>query len=93
MDCAHCAHTNPPEARFCAACGTSLAAGCPNCGASTAAGQRFCTACGVALAGGALVEPPTLADGERRHATVVFSDLVHRKNMRKKLICFCKMIN
>ena len=49
-----------------------LGAACGQCGATLAEGQRFCAACGT--------ETPTRTgaggeDGERRHATVMFSDL------------------
>jgi len=71
MRCLRCKTDNPPGARFCSACGTPLGTACLECGAALAEGQRFCTACGS--------EAPRPAatgdDGERRHATVMFSDL------------------
>lgn len=42
---------------------------CRRCGGETPAGARFCPHCGASLA------PDTEAEGERRHATIVFSDL------------------
>jgi len=88
MHCANCAHENPPSARFCAACGTKLALHCPGCNAAVLAGQLFCTSCGQALGVPVLAAaaeifrtPPESASttptdaGERRHATVMFSDL------------------
>ena len=93
MVCASCSHANPPDARFCAACGSRLLL-CPECAAPYLSDQAFCTACGhslvplvplVALVARARPQtatpatdtlPSTDADaGERRHATVVFSDL------------------
>ncbi len=71
MRCLRCKTDNPPGARFCSACGAPLGTACLQCGAALAEGQRFCTACGS--------EAPRPAatgdDGERRHATVMFSDL------------------
>src|ERR1700690_1916301 len=72
MLCVRCEADNPPDARFCSACGTGLQAACGHCGSACGVGQRFCNACGHALT--ALTA--TAADeGERRHATVMFSDL------------------
>ncbi len=54
--CAKCQHQNVPGARFCAACGTELAAApaagqaCAKCGAATLPGARFCPGCGNPLA-------------------------------------------
>ncbi|HEY2188039.1 MAG TPA: adenylate/guanylate cyclase domain-containing protein, partial [Caldimonas sp.] len=71
MRCARCQADNPAGARFCSACGGALAEACRQCGATLAEGQRFCSACGTEAAGRA-ASPD---DGERRHATVMFSDL------------------
>ena len=72
MRCARCVADNPPGARFCSACGAPLGAACAQCGATLAEGQRFCSACGAGATGPAAA---TSDDGERRHATVMFSDL------------------
>jgi class 3 adenylate cyclase/tetratricopeptide (TPR) repeat protein len=49
MRCPQCEHENPPEARFCNACGAGLATACRACGQANAPGSRFCSACGQAL--------------------------------------------
>ncbi len=72
MPCARCDADNPPGARFCSSCGASLPVACANCGAALQGAQRFCNACGHDL--GASAAPP-IEEGERRHATVMFSDL------------------
>ncbi len=72
MQCVRCDAENSPGARFCGACGASIEQICPRCGAALQAGLRFCTGCGHDLASGA---KPAPEEGERRHATVVFSDL------------------
>lgn len=88
--CPACEHQNPPDARYCGACGQALPLRCTGCGAALADGQRFCTACGLPVAAGVAsapasagahgtadtqVEPDDADAGERRHATIVFSDL------------------
>jgi class 3 adenylate cyclase/tetratricopeptide (TPR) repeat protein len=70
MRCARCQADNPPAARFCSACGAPLEAACAQCGNPLVAGQRFCSGCGAGVAAAAAGE-----EGERRHATVMFSDL------------------
>ena len=90
MNCAGCSHANPPGARFCAACGNKLVLVCPTCQAAVQASQAFCITCGQALsalaappgtqslppaAASAPKAEPAIDSGERRHATVMFSDL------------------
>ncbi len=69
--CTACGHANADDARFCAQCGHGLAQRCEGCGAALAAQQRFCTQCGRAAGAPA----PEGNEGERRYATIVFSDL------------------
>ena len=49
MRCPHCQHENRDEARFCAACGSSLAVRCPACGYEPPLGAAFCDHCGTPL--------------------------------------------
>ena len=72
MHCAQCDVDNPVGARFCGACGAGLALPCPNCGKNASVGLRFCTSCGHSLGAPA---SSTADAGERRLATVMFSDL------------------
>jgi class 3 adenylate cyclase/tetratricopeptide (TPR) repeat protein len=72
MPCARCDADNPTGARFCSACGASLEHACAHCGAALLDGQRFCNACGHDLGASAA---PAIDEGERRNATVMFSDL------------------
>ena len=88
MQCAQCAHANPPEAQFCAACGASLLPACPRCSAPAEVSQRFCTACGCSLAmpDGSAPAPLAAPDmGERRQAVVMFSDLSGYTAMNESL--------
>lgn len=81
LHCAACGQTQTDEARFCGHCGARLERRCEGCGAPLAAGHRFCTACGRPAEGAspaAVVAAAPVAEGEpgeRRHATIVFSDL------------------
>jgi class 3 adenylate cyclase len=76
--CSNCGTENPPGARYCASCGTSLAARCPNCGAEVSAEARFCPSCGHALAREAPAE-------ERKLATALFVDLVDSTKLGDQL--------
>ncbi len=53
VSCASCQEPNPPGAKFCASCGTSLAppkvTHCTQCGTASAPGAKFCGNCGAAL--------------------------------------------
>jgi class 3 adenylate cyclase/tetratricopeptide (TPR) repeat protein len=69
--CSACSHDNAEEARFCGQCGHALARRCQACGAEMSAAQRFCTQCGRAAG----TSEANNAMGERRYATIVFSDL------------------
>jgi class 3 adenylate cyclase/tetratricopeptide (TPR) repeat protein len=71
LHCTACGHANADEARFCGRCGRGLERHCDGCGAVLAAQQRFCTQCGRAT--GATASESS--EGERRYATIVFSDL------------------
>lgn len=97
IQCSECNHENRVEARFCAACGASLAGRCPSCGAVAQSGAEFCDACGASLkapadvahaepaSAGAAVEEVTGADAERRHLTVLFCDLVDSSKLSGQL--------
>ncbi|MDQ3880357.1 MAG: AAA family ATPase [Chloroflexota bacterium] len=56
MICANCGTENRAGRRFCAECGTALAAACPNCGAVNEAGEKFCGQCGTRLSDGAATQ-------------------------------------
>ncbi|MGH7353740.1 MAG: double zinc ribbon domain-containing protein, partial [Candidatus Rokuibacteriota bacterium] len=49
MICPRCRQESPANARFCAACGASLALTCGGCGAELPGGARFCAQCGRAV--------------------------------------------
>jgi hypothetical protein len=92
-----CRHQNSEGRRFCAECGSALPVVCQACGFSNNSGDKFCGGCGAALASepaplGSSFEsdpskkaPPTAPTGERRQATIVFSDLSGYTAMNEKL--------
>jgi class 3 adenylate cyclase/tetratricopeptide (TPR) repeat protein len=58
VECPRCSHSNRSEARFCEACGTSLARHCPHCRQEVRPEAKFCDQCGYALSAGS---PPDQA--------------------------------
>jgi hypothetical protein len=82
MRCSKCGSDNRDGRKFCTNCGTSLVATCPKCSAPVEPGEKFCGECGAGLAEAAALKSPEVrpiaisGDGERRHLTVLFCDLV-----------------
>src|SRR5207248_5886904 len=81
MVCPNCQAENRPGRKFCAQCGSALAAACPSCGAANQPGERFCGECGIALTGepafrAAAGQPAIPPAAERRLVSVLFADLV-----------------
>src|SRR6516225_3372108 len=83
MRCSKCGAENPDRAKFCVECASPFARRCPLCSAENPPNAKFCLECAKPLE----AEATTLAgpryaarqapDGERRHLTVLFSDLVN----------------
>ena len=67
MRCGECGTNNPDGNSFCQSCGVKLGIVCLQCGYHSPAKARFCGSCGVSLG---------VAEGERKHATVMFADIV-----------------
>src|SRR5215510_5709320 len=59
MQCPRCQQENPPQAKFCLECATSLAPRCTNCGTPLPAGAKFCFECAtpVSAPGSRLASP------------------------------------
>jgi len=76
MICPGCGTATPEGARRCNLCGAALRRDCPACAGELPPAASYCPYCGgrVAANGGAAGSPPP-ARGERRRATVLFSDL------------------
>ncbi len=75
MKCHRCQFFNPEDGKFCGGCGIHLVAVCSTCHFSNPAKFRFCGECGKALDEHG--EPTAVRDldGERRHVSVLFTDL------------------
>ena len=75
--CPACGAVLAADARFCPACGTSLAVTCPACGRAAERDHRFCAGCGRPLEKAAPAAPAPAAPpaGERKQITVLFADV------------------
>lgn len=92
MKCLSCDHNNTVGLKYCGKCGTRLSAECAACQQLNPLGQKFCGACGHCLEAAAptpaiisytpaLLNAGVLAsrlagEGERKHVTVLFCDIV-----------------
>jgi class 3 adenylate cyclase/tetratricopeptide (TPR) repeat protein len=83
MQCPGCQFENPENMKFCGQCGTQLEKICPKCGFSNLPQFKFCGRCGQKLniKESVLPEP----ESERKHVTVLFSDLSGYTAMSEKL--------
>lgn len=99
MQCGQCNFDNAGAAKFCSGCGAVLANQCAKCGKENPAAAKFCSECGASLkaepfAHGARTqsaqEPApaqsaSMTEGERRHLTVLFCDLVGSTEIAARL--------
>ena len=86
MHCPECQFQNRDEAKFCKECGLRLERACTECGSEYEIGSKFCDACGFKLDPGSktqIHDPPQ--EGERKHVTVLFSDLSGYTALSEKL--------
>ena len=86
MKCPKCQFENREGAKFCKKCGIELELVCPSCGHPYEPDSTFCDECGQRLE--EVVEkekavPET--EGERKHVTVLFSDLSGYTAMSERL--------
>jgi predicted ATPase/class 3 adenylate cyclase len=92
MRCSSCECENSKGKNFCSECGTVLQQCCAQCGANNAPTAKFCGECGVPLSAPvgtpvsktAHIQQEDVA-GERRHLTVLFSDLVGSTEISTRL--------
>jgi class 3 adenylate cyclase len=93
MHCSKCGSGNPAANNFCTRCGSPLNRRCAKCGVENPHTSNFCGNCGTALTATplnpSLSEAPTAqrreVDGERRHLTVLFCDLVGSTSIAAQL--------
>jgi predicted amidophosphoribosyltransferase len=79
MKCSKCQTENPQENRFCRKCGANLLLTCPQCGAEVLSDDRYCGKCGQELDEATeTADTAPEPEGERKHVTVLFSDLSQR---------------
>ena len=85
--CAACGRALDRDAVYCGWCGTARVRSCPACAKENAAAHRFCDRCGTPLAETAAPANGNgrLIEGERRHLTVMFVDLVGSTPMSGRL--------
>ena len=80
MRCPACNSDNSAENRHCERCGARLAGPCPRCGRQNSPAAHFCGFCGLSLDHNqeslSVAESPTRIRAERKHATVLFADIV-----------------
>src|SRR5271170_333174 len=92
MHCSNCGFENPESRKFCSECGIALNPRCAQCGADNAPTAKFCGECGVPLNAPIGISVSKAAHiqqrdvvGERRHLTVLFSDLVGSTEISARL--------
>ncbi|MBW2704878.1 MAG: zinc ribbon domain-containing protein [Deltaproteobacteria bacterium] len=86
MNCPNCQYINREAAKFCKECGTNLELACSGCGTVYETGSKFCDECGYSLAQDAQIDKSgSTGEGERKHVTVLFSDLAGYTAMSEKL--------
>ena len=87
MKCPKCQTENPEKKKFCHECGAKLSSLCTRCGVEILPSDKFCGECGNKIEG--LTEETTKLtadfEGERKHVTVLFSDLSGYTAMSEKL--------
>src|SRR6516225_7047308 len=99
MRCSKCGFENATGTNSCGVCGLVFEIRCSKCDAGNSATSKFCSQCGVPLhdhpTPGAGSVPQSTSwgsesaagrvEGERRHLTVLFSDLVDSTEIASRL--------
>src|SRR5689334_17016591 len=79
MHCSICQTDNTTGSRFCNQCGNPFGRLCAKCSSENPIQSRYCAQCGTQLESATPIHAEGTYDrlaGERRHLTVLFSDLV-----------------
>jgi hypothetical protein len=79
MKCPKCQTENPETRKFCKECKAKLILVCPHCHFENIPRDKFCSECGHKFGEGLATE------GERKHVTVLFSDLSGYTPMSERL--------
>jgi class 3 adenylate cyclase/tetratricopeptide (TPR) repeat protein len=76
MICVLCGFDNSESSQFCLECGQTLRLVCPHCAHRLPSSANFCNKCGNSvLTGVSAMKPLKVIAGERKYATILFSDL------------------
>ncbi|MGD8702881.1 MAG: adenylate/guanylate cyclase domain-containing protein, partial [Desulfosarcina sp.] len=96
MSCPHCQAAALSKAKFCRQCGSRIGVTCPACSATNPLESKFCGECGNSLITAATPGKPAVktdhevtrthvvSQGERRHLTILFTDLTGYTRMMEK---------
>src|SRR5215469_9401660 len=80
MRCSKCGAENPDRAKFCEECASPFQQRCPSCKTENSPTAKFCIECAKPIEAQTGAATPSGLhrdrDGERRHLTVLFCDLV-----------------
>ena len=87
MKCPKCQTENPEENNFCPKCGIKLLLTCPYCGSEVLRRNQLCGKCGQKLAEAVVKNKKSFPaiDRERKHVTVLFSDMSGYTAMSERL--------
>ncbi len=92
MICTNCGIASSSDGRFCGACGHAMRAHCSACDGDHPVGHKFCHQCGASLTREDTSTDRSdhapvraTAEGERRHLTVMFCDLVGSTSMSESM--------
>ena len=86
MKCLRCHTENPEVNKFCRQCGAELQNLCSACGSAVLAEDKFCGRCGLKLGRFRELGKTGLeTKSERKHVTVLFTDLSGYTAMTEKL--------
>jgi class 3 adenylate cyclase len=86
MKCTECQTQNPEARKFCRECGAKLLIICLHCTFENLPEDKFCGECGQRLTDALAVEKEVPeVEGERKHVTVLFSDLSGYTALSEKL--------
>jgi predicted ATPase/class 3 adenylate cyclase len=86
MKCPKCQFENRGDAKFCLKCGEKIQLNCPQCGKEVPLVAEFCDECGLRLDDTREKYGKVLkTESERKHVTVLFSDLTGYADMSEKL--------
>ena len=86
MKCPKCQIENREDNKFCRECGIAFLSVCSNCESELQAGDKFCGKCGHMVFEAAKEKTTQLTnEGERKHVTVLFSDITGYTAMSEKL--------